>query len=47
VLKILYLATYKTGHTRSGELGSHTQGMEQALNAFAVAFPGRISDTLS
>jgi len=47
VLKIFYLAIDNMGHTRGGELGSHTQGWKQALNAFAVAFPGRIPDTLS
>ena len=47
VLKIFYLAIDNIGHHRGGELGSHTQGWKQALNAFAVAFPGRIPDTLS
>lgn len=47
VLKIFYLAIDNIGHTRGGELGSHTQGWKHALNAFAVAYPGRIPDTLS
>ena len=47
VLKIFYLAIDNIGHNRGGELGTHTQGWKQALNAFAVAFPGRIPDTLS
>jgi putative transposase len=41
-LKILYLAIRTIGHTRGGELGTGTQGWKQALNAFAVAFPGRL-----
>lgn len=47
VLKIFYLAIDNIGHHRGGELGSHTQGWKHALNAFAVAYPGRIPDTLS
>ncbi|MEO8697579.1 MAG: IS256 family transposase [Acidimicrobiales bacterium] len=47
VLKIFYLAIVNIGHERGGELGSHTQGWKQALNAFAIAFPGRIPDTLN
>jgi len=47
VLKIFYLAIDNIGHHRGGELGTHTQGWKQALNAFAVAYPGRIPDTLS
>jgi putative transposase len=47
VLKIFYLAISNIGNHRGGELGSHTQGWKQALNAFAVAYPGRIPDTLS
>jgi len=47
VLKIFYLAIDNIGHHRGGELGSHTQGWKQALNAFAIAYPGRIPDTLS
>ena len=47
VLKIFYLAIDNIGHQRGGELGSHTQGWKQALNAFAVAYPGRIPDNLS
>ena len=47
VLKIFYLAICNIGHERGGELGTHTQGWKQALNAFAIAFPGRIPDTLN
>lgn len=47
VLKIFYLAIDNIGHQRGGELGTHTQGWKQALNAFAVAFPGRVPDTLN
>jgi putative transposase len=42
VLKILYLAIRNIGHQRGGELGTGTWGWKQALNAFAVAFPGRL-----
>lgn len=42
VLKILYLAIKNIGNTRGGELGTHTPGWKQALNAFAMTFPGRI-----
>lgn len=45
VLKILYLALRNIGHHRGGELGTGTQGWKQALNAFAIAFPGRIPTT--
>lgn len=47
VLKIFYLAIDSIGHHRGGELGSHTQGWRQALNAFAIAYPNRIPDTLN
>ena len=47
VLKIFYLAIQKIGNERGGELGTHTQGWKRALNAFAIAFPGRIPDTLN
>jgi putative transposase len=47
VLKIFYLAINNIGHHRGGELGTNTQGWKQAINAFAVAYPGRIPDTLS
>lgn len=47
VLKIFYLAIDNIGHTRGGQLGSHTEGWKQALNAFAIAYPGRIPDTLT
>ena len=47
VLKIFYLAIDGIGHHRGGELGTHTQGWKQALNAFAVAYPDRVPDTLN
>jgi putative transposase len=47
VLKIFYLAIDNIGHHRGGELGTHTQGWKQALNAFAIAYPGRIPDNLN
>ena len=45
VYKILYLAIRNIGHQRGGDLGTGTQGWKQALNAFAIAFPGRIPTT--
>lgn len=42
VLKLLYLAIRNIGTTRQGELGTGTHGWKQALNAFAIAFPGRL-----
>lgn len=45
VLKIFYLAICSIGHHRGGELGTHTQGWRQALNAFTIAFPNRIDIT--
>ena len=42
VLKIFYLAICNTGTQRGGELGTNTQGWKQALNALAMAHPGRI-----
>lgn len=45
VLKILYLAIRNIGHQRGGDLGTGTQGWKQALNAFAIAFPGRLETT--
>ena len=45
VLKIFYLAICNIGNHRGGELGSHTQGWKQALNAFTIAFPDRIDIT--
>ena len=47
VLKIFYLAICNIGHHRGGELGTHTQGWKRALNAFAIAYPNRIPDTLN
>ncbi|MBI2806344.1 MAG: IS256 family transposase [Planctomycetes bacterium] len=42
VLKILYLALRNIGNKRGGDLGTGTWGWKQALNAFAIAFPGRL-----
>jgi putative transposase len=42
-LKMLYLAICNAGTTRGGELGTGSQGWTQALNAFAIAFPGRLT----
>ena len=47
VLKIFYLAINNIGHHPSGELGTNTHGWKQALNAFAVSYPGRVPDTLN
>lgn len=47
VLKIFYLAITNIGNTRGGELGTHTQGWKQALNAFAITYPGRIPETIN
>ena len=44
-LKILYLAIRNIGNNRGGELGTGTQGWKQALNAFAITFPGRLDPT--
>jgi transposase-like protein len=45
VLKILYLAIKNIGTQRGGALGSGTLGWKRALNAFAIAFPGRLEPT--
>ena len=45
VLKILYLAIRNIGNHRGGELGTGIQGWRQALNAFAITFPGRLDPT--
>ena len=45
VLKILYLAIRNIENNRGGELGTGTQGWKQALNAFAITFPGRLDPT--
>lgn len=45
VLKIFYMAICNIGNHRGGDLGTNTQGWRQALNAFAIAFPGRIDIT--
>jgi len=43
VYKILYLAIGNIGTHRGGALGTNTQGWRRALNAFTIAFPGRIN----
>lgn len=35
------------GHHRGSKLGTHSRGSRHALNAFAVAYPGRVPDTLN
>lgn len=45
VLKIFYMAICNIGSHRGGDLGTFTQGWKQALNAFTLAFPGRIDIT--
>jgi len=45
VYKILYMAIRNIGNTRGGELGTNTPGWKQALNAFAISFPGRLDPT--
>lgn len=45
VYKILYLALGNIGTHRGGPLGTNTQGWQRALNAFAIAYPGRINLT--
>lgn len=42
-LKLMYLAICNIGTTRGGELGTDTPGWTKALNAFAIAFPGRFT----
>jgi putative transposase len=43
VLKIFYMAIRNIGHRRGGDLGTGTYGWKRALNAFAIAFPGRLT----
>lgn len=43
VLKIFYLGLRNIGNRRGGDLGTGTWGWKRALNAFAIAFPGRIT----
>jgi len=45
VLKICYLAIRNIGHNRGGELGTRTNGWRQALNPFAITYPGRVNLT--
>ena len=41
-IKLVYLGIRNIETTRGGELGTGTRGWHQALNAFAVQFPGRL-----
>jgi putative transposase len=40
--KLLYLALRNINPERGGDLGTGTYGWKQALNAFAIHFPGRL-----
>lgn len=40
--KMLFMAIDNIGHHRGGQLGTHTPGWQRALNAFTIAFPGRL-----
>jgi putative transposase len=41
-VKLLYLALRNMNPQRGGDLGTGTYGWKQALNAFAIHFPGRL-----
>ena len=41
-IKLLYLALRNINPQRGGDLGTGTYGWKQALNAFAIHFPGRL-----
>jgi putative transposase len=41
-IKLLYLALRNINPARGGDLGTGTYGWKQALNAFAIHFPGRL-----
>jgi len=41
-IKLLYLALRNMNPERGGDLGTGTYGWKQALNAFAIHFPGRL-----
>jgi putative transposase len=41
-IKLLYLALRNINPERGGDLGTSTYGWKQALNAFAIHFPGRL-----
>ena len=41
-LKLLYIAVSRITTTRGGNLGTGSRGWQQALNAFAIHFPGRL-----
>jgi putative transposase len=42
-IKLLYLALRNINPERGGDLGTGTYGWKQALNAFAIHFPGRLA----
>jgi putative transposase len=42
-MKLLYLSIRNISTTRTGRLGTGTQGWTQALNAFALHYPGRLA----
>ena len=41
-VKLLYLALRNMNPQRGGDFGTGTYGWKQALNAFAIHFPGRL-----
>ena len=41
-IKLLYLALRNINPERGGDLGTGSYGWKQALNAFAIHFPGRL-----
>lgn len=41
-LKLLYIAVTRISSKRGGNLGTGSRGWHQALNAFAIYFPGRL-----
>ena len=41
-LKLLYIAVTRITTTRGGNLGTGSHGWRQAMNAFAIHFPGRL-----
>ena len=44
VLKIFYMAIMNIDTTRKGACGTGTREWTQALNAFTIAFPGRLAN---
>jgi putative transposase len=43
VLKLMYMGIRNIGNTRTGALGTGTKEWARALNAFVIAFPGRLT----